>query len=79
MEIHELLQTPINKLGFSPGFCSVCAAMNFTKLIDITAISPDELINKKGFSYGWLGELSGYLDKKGLLHLLQKPQEKNYG
>jgi len=79
METHELLQTPINKLGLSPGFCKVSLSMNFTKLIDITSISPDELINKKGFSYSWLGELSSYLDKKGLLHLLQKPQEKNYG
>jgi len=73
MENQELLQTPINQLGFSPGFCKVCESMNFTKLTDITAIPPEQLIKKEGFNYSWLGELSSYLDKKGLLHLLQKP------
>ncbi|QDW24338.1 hypothetical protein FFJ24_005665 [Pedobacter sp. KBS0701] len=73
MEIDELLHTPINRLGFSTGFCKICASMNFTTLLDVTSISPEELINKEGFNYTWLGELSGYLDKKGLLHLLQRP------
>lgn len=73
METEEMLQTPFEKLGFSAAFCKVCNTMHFSTLNDITSIQPEELINKKGFSYNWLGELSAYLDKKGLLHLLQRP------
>jgi hypothetical protein len=73
MEIEELLQAPIDKLGFSTEFCKVCRSMNFSTLNDITSLSPERLINKEGFSYSWLVELSAYLDKRGLLHLLQRP------
>lgn len=73
MEKEELLQTPIGKLDFSPDFCRACDSMHFNTLNDITSILPERLINKEGFSYSWLGELSAYLDKRGLLHLLQQP------
>ncbi|MGN8055101.1 hypothetical protein ACTJKN_02435 [Pedobacter sp. 22163] len=73
MEIEELLQTPIDKLGFSTEFGEACSAMNFVTLKDITSLLPERLINKEGFSYNWLGELSAYLDNRGLLHLLQRP------
>lgn len=73
MEIEELLQTPINRLGFSAEFCKACSSMHFSTLKDITSLLPEQLINKEGFNYSWLGELSDYLDKKGLLHLLQRP------
>lgn len=73
MEKEELLQTPIDKLGFSTEFCKASSLMHFSTLKDITSLLPQELINKEGFSYNWLGELSAYLDKKGLLHLLQRP------
>lgn len=73
MNKEELLQTPIDRLGFSTNFCRACDSMHFSTLNDITSILPERLINKEGFSYSWLGELSAYLDKKGLLHLLQRP------
>ena len=73
MEKEELLQTPIDKLGFSTEFCKACRSMHFSTLKDITSILPERLIKKEGFSYNWLGELSKYLDKRGLLHLLQRP------
>ncbi|NMN37577.1 hypothetical protein FHT22_002608 [Pedobacter sp. SG918] len=73
MEKEELLQTPINRLGFSTEFCKACNSMHFSTLKDITSLLPERLINKEGFSYSWLGELSAYLDKRGLLHLLQRP------
>jgi hypothetical protein len=73
MEQEELLQTPIDRLGFSTEFCNACNSMQFSTLKDITSIGPERLIKKEGFSYNWLGELSAYLDKRGLLHLLQRP------
>jgi len=73
MEQEELLQTPIDRLGFSTEFCKACNLMHFSTLTEITSIKPERLIKKEGFSYNWLGELSAYLDKRGLLHLLQRP------
>jgi hypothetical protein len=73
MEKEELLETPIDKLGFSTEFCKACRSMDLGTLKDITSILPERLIKKEGFSYHWLGELSTYLDKRGLLHLLQRP------
>lgn len=73
MEKEELLQTPIDRLGFSTEFCKTCSSMNLSTLNDITSLLPERLINKEGFNYNWLGELSAYLDKRGLLHLLQRP------
>jgi len=73
MKTEDILQTPFEKLGFSANFCRLCDIMHFSTLNDVTTIQPEQLINKKGFSYSWLGELSAYLDKKGLLYLLQRP------
>ncbi|SDC66419.1 hypothetical protein SAMN04488024_102657 [Pedobacter soli] len=73
MEKEDILDIPIEKLGFSSNFRRACDTMNVSTLNDITSVLPEQLINKKGFSYSWLGELSAYLDKKGLLHLLQRP------
>ena len=73
MEKEELLQTPIDRLGFSAEFCKASSSMNFVSLKDIISLVPERLINEEGFSYSWLGELSAYLDKRGLLHLLQRP------
>jgi len=52
--------------------------MGFETLEDILLILPEQLINRKGFNYGWLGELSTYLGNKGLLHLLQPIPGKIY-
>ena len=73
MEKEELLHIPIDRLGFSAEFCKACISMHFSTLKDVTSVLPERLIKKEGFSYSWLGELSAYLDKKGLLHLLQRP------
>ena len=79
MTPEQLLQTPISKLNFSKDFYQSCEEMDFATLEDVTKVLPMQLVNKKGFSYSWLGELSAYLDKKGLLHLLQHPSEKSSG
>ena len=79
MSPEKLLHIAISELEFSSDFRKSCEDMNFATLEDITKVLPSELINKKGFSYSWLGELSAYLDKKGLLHLLQNLSGRNYG
>ena len=71
MEVEAILKMPFHQLGFGTNFCNSCELMGFKNLEDIVNITPEQLISKTGFSYNWLGELSGYLDKKGLLHLLQ--------
>ena len=71
METEQILKMPFDQLGFNNNFCNSCKLMGFNNLEDIFRVTPKQLVSKKGFSYTWLGELSGYLDKKGLLSLLQ--------
>ncbi|MET3982025.1 hypothetical protein ABIB62_004641 [Mucilaginibacter sp. UYP25] len=78
MEPREILTVPIPQLDLSEGFCTTSALMGFKTLEDIVFVLPEQLIRKKGFSYSWLGELSAYLDKKGLLYLLQPLPGKSY-
>lgn len=78
MNASKILCSPFFELGFSISFCESCKAMGFETLEDILMTLPGELVNKKGFNYSWLGELSTYLDNKGLLHLLQPIPGKSY-
>ena len=78
MNVSKILSSPFFTLGFSAGFCESCKEMGFETLEDILLILPEQLINRKGFNYGWLGELSTYLGNKGLLHLLQPIPGKIY-
>lgn len=78
MNVSKILSSPFFTLGFSASFCESCKAMGFETLEDILLILPEQLVNKKGFNYSWLGELSVYLSNKGLLHLLQPIPGKSY-
>lgn len=78
MEAGEILTVPIPELGLSKSFCSTSALMGFRTLEDIVFMLPEQLIDRKGFSYSWLGELSAFLDEKGLLYLLQPLPGKSY-
>jgi hypothetical protein len=71
MDAQEALNIPIREMDLGDSFCSACNQMGFETLADIVLILPEELIKRKGFSYTWLGQISGYLDSKGLLYLLQ--------
>jgi len=71
MELRKMLREPFGALGFSAEFCAQAALMGFERLEDVLVMGPEELLLRPGFTFGWLGELSGYLDGRGLLHLLQ--------
>ena len=72
-EVDEILSTSFRELGFDSAFCKLSERMDFRTLKDVCALSPQELINKKDFTYTWLGQLAGYMDKKGIIHLFQNP------
>lgn len=72
-EVEEILSASFRGLGFNSAFCELSERMGFRTLKDVCSISPEELINKKEFTYTWLGQLADYMDKKGILHLLQYP------
>lgn len=71
MAKNHLLTTPISQLYFSHQFEWQCHEMGFYKLEDILILTPAEIMAKPGFTYSWLGELSDFLTKHDLLHLLQ--------
>lgn len=79
MEPSDILCIPLQQLGLSDSFCIASAMMGFDTLEDVVFILPEQLIQKKGFNYSWLGELSTYLDDQGLLYLLQPLPGKSYG
>jgi hypothetical protein len=78
MGASELLNTPVERLGLSENFYERCNVMGFSTIADILKVAPMDLVNKTGFSYTWLGELSEFLQKQKLLHLLQPAPGKNY-
>jgi hypothetical protein len=71
MNEKQALEISIEEMNLGEAFCETSRKMGFKKLKDILFILPEELIAKSGFTYTWLGELSVYLDKNGLLYLLQ--------
>ncbi|WEA00721.1 hypothetical protein [Mucilaginibacter sp. SJ] len=66
-----ILKTFISELEFSNEFILQSSAMGFETIEEITDISPELLINWKGFDYNWLGELIRFLSKHQLLEVLQ--------
>ena len=70
-ENQELLSCPIASLGFSGDFKARSREMGFDDLRAILRVPPQELISREGFSYSWLGELTGFMQKNKLLHLMQ--------
>jgi hypothetical protein len=79
MELNDLLAWPFALLGFEKKFCEQCRVMGFDCIRDIIQTPPMELREKAGFTYGWLAELSGYLQEKKLLYLLQSPPGRKPG
>jgi len=78
MDDVSVLQMPIKTLGFSRKFELQCDQMGFTTLEDILVLNPEELLKRSGFSFEWLGELSNFLNKHQLLHLLQPVPGRNF-
>jgi hypothetical protein len=79
METAECLDKPLTDLGFTEEFCDRSKTMGFLTIKEIIALSPENIVTRNGFSYTWLGELSEFLDKRKLLHLLQPVPGKSYG
>jgi hypothetical protein len=71
MESHLILEQPVASLGFQEKFCVQCLGMGFHTISDVIATPPEQIVLKKEFSFSWLGELSEFLNKHSLLHLLQ--------
>jgi hypothetical protein len=67
----ELLNLPIQKLEFSTEFKEATMIMKLHTISEIVDILPEELFNRKGFSYTWLGELTEFLRRHNMLYLLQ--------
>lgn len=70
-ENQELLCRPIVHLDFSSDFKARSRELGFDTLEAIVRMPPVELISMEGFSYTWLGELTGFMQKNKLLHLMQ--------
>jgi hypothetical protein len=79
MNHDEMLNKSFESCGFSPTFCLQAAKMGYNALRDVIEKSPMEIIANRDFTYTWLGELSEFLEKHKLLHLLQPTPGKNYG
>ena len=75
----NFLTVPISKLFFSHEFEWQCQEMGFEKLEDILLLQPEDLMAKPGFNYRWLGELSDFLTKNDLIHLLQPTPGRKFG
>jgi hypothetical protein len=74
-----IMTTPVEDLVAEEDFKESCRLMGFATLQDIAALSPEELMKKKGFSYGWLRQLVTILRKNGLTDLLQPLPGNNPG
>jgi len=67
----NLLEQPIEELRFSEKFKECCRLMEYTTLKDLIEASPQEMFDKSGFNYNWLGELVEFLSENQLIYLLQ--------
>lgn len=78
MEINGLINLPIAELGFSDDFFERSQKMGYQTIQEIIDAKPENLFNKDDFSYTWLGELSRFLIKHQILHLLQPAGGRKY-
>lgn len=79
MDKSTLLDLPVGELGLSPEFCGRSKIMGYGTIREMVAATPEQMIGKKGFTYTWLGELTAFLTRQQLLHLLQPIPGKSYG
>lgn len=78
MDEKSLIRQPIVHLGFSKDFLNASKIMEVETIADVLAIEPLKLVDKKGFNYNWLCELSEFLNKHHMLHLLQPAPGKSH-
>lgn len=78
MESNDILNMKIEELGMTASFCSQATKMGFSTVGEIVKLTPAEILSKSQFNYEWLGELSDYLMRKGLLKLLQPIPGRKY-
>lgn len=73
MEGSAFLALPMEQLPVNEVFKLRCKLMGFANLQEVVQTPPVVLTNMKGFTYGWLAELSILLSGWGLLYKLQAP------
>lgn len=78
MDINRLINQPITELGLSEDFTEKSGKMGYHTIQEIIDTRPEDLFHKNDFSYTWLGELSKFLIKHEILHLLQPAGGKKY-
>lgn len=66
-----ILHSPLELTGLRKEFCKSARLMGFSTLKTILICSPTELINKNGFSYQWLAELTNFLIEHKLIGTMQ--------
>lgn len=78
MDINELINAPIENLNLSEKFVTQTYKMGYRTIREIIDAKPEDLRKKADFSYTWLGELSEFLMRHRILHLLQPATGKNH-
>jgi len=79
MKTQSLLNEDLEAIGLTGDFCQSSRQMGFRTIAGILACPIGEILDKPGFSYSWLAELSDFLSSKGLLKLLQPIPGRSYG
>jgi hypothetical protein len=78
MDMNKLINIPVQELGLSEEFSKNADSMGYRTIQEIIDARPEELSANKDFSYTWLGELSEFMMKHDILHLLQPATGKSY-
>jgi hypothetical protein len=68
----SILNKPLTQLGLSAEFLEMANLNRFSTLEDILKEPADALLKRSGFGYRMLKELTGLLERDGLLHLLKE-------
>lgn len=66
-----LVRQPFTRLGFTQDFLKASKIMRLDTIADVIKVPPEDLVEKEGFNYSWLGELVKFLNNHKLIHLLQ--------
>ncbi|MBK1439814.1 hypothetical protein JHJ32_07455 [Parapedobacter sp. ISTM3] len=70
---HPVLDSPLSELhGISSDFIRISKNLGFKNIRQMTDRGWGELMRMDGFDYGWFNELVRYLDRHGLLDMLEK-------
>jgi len=77
LEKQQILISPIIDLGLSESFCEVCVAMKIKCLYDVIEMPRGQLFRHPRFTYHWLAELIGFLEKYDMVSLLHAHVREN--